>query len=125
MKARVLLSKSGVPCLRVVSQVRPFPLFFALFLIASTALAQSWEATPFFARKNPLSVFGAYSNDSSHILLGYAENRKLLDFGAGYSRRLFVNRVVAWQYNGEILPVALESDLLGEQVDHQTQPTVT
>jgi len=55
-------------------------------------------------------VFGAYSNDSSHILMGNVANRKLLDFGAAYSRRLFVDRVVNWQYNGEILPVALESD---------------
>ncbi|HUD15563.1 MAG TPA: acyloxyacyl hydrolase [Terracidiphilus sp.] len=124
MEARVLLFKSGVPCPGAVSQVRPVLLFVALFLIASTALAQSSDANPFFARKNTFSVFGAYSNDSSHILLGYAENRKLLDFGAGYSRRLFVNHVVDWQYSGEILPVALESDVLGQQVDHQTQPTV-
>jgi opacity protein-like surface antigen len=124
MKATVLLSKSGTPCPRAVSQVRPFLLFVALFLVASTALAQSSDANRFFARKNTFSVFIAYSNDSSHILLGYAENRKLLDFGAGYSRRLFVNHIVDWQYNGEILPVALESDLLGQQVDQQTQPTV-
>jgi opacity protein-like surface antigen len=124
MEARVLLFKSGVPCPRAVSQVRPVLLFVALFLIASTSLAQSSDTNPFFARKNTFSVFGAYSNDSSHILLGYAENRKLLDFGAGYSRRLFVNHVVDWQYSGEILPVALESDVLGQQVDHQTQPTI-
>jgi opacity protein-like surface antigen len=93
-------------------------------MAASNILAQSPDASAYFARKNTFSVFSAYSNDSSHMILGYAEGRKLLDFGAGYSRRLFVNRVVDWQYNGEILPVALENDLVGQQVDHQTQPTV-
>jgi opacity protein-like surface antigen len=78
--------------------------------IASAAVAQSSPESPYFARKNTFSFFGAYSNDSSHMLLGVAENRKLLDFGAGYSRRLFVDRIVNWQYSFEILPVALDSD---------------
>src|ERR1700689_938768 len=110
MKARVLLFKSGVPCPRTVSQVRCILPFVALFLVASTPLAQSSDTNPFFARKNTFSVFGAYSNDSSHILLGQAENRKLVDIGAGYARRLYVNRIVNWQYSFEILPVALDSD---------------
>ncbi len=123
MKVRVLLYKSGIPCPRVVSLVRAF-LLLALASFAAAAAAQSPDANPFFERKNTFSVFGAYSNDSSHMLMGYAGGRKLLDIGAGYSRRLFVNHVVNWQYSGEILPVALENDLLGQQVDHQTQPTV-
>jgi opacity protein-like surface antigen len=109
MKARVLLFKSGIPCPWAVSAVQAF-LLLALASIAAVAAAQSPDANPFFARKNTFSFFGAYSNDSSHMLLGYAANRKLLDFGAGYSRRLFVNHIVDWQYNGEILPVALDSE---------------
>jgi hypothetical protein len=73
-------------------------------------IAQTQPADEYFARKNTFSFFGAYSNDSSHILLGVAESRKLLDFGAGYSRRLFANHIVNWQYSFEILPVALDSD---------------
>ncbi|MGO9636654.1 MAG: acyloxyacyl hydrolase, partial [Terracidiphilus sp.] len=68
--------------------------------------------------------FGAYSGDSSHILLGDAENRMLLDFGVAYGRRLVVNHIVNWQYNGELLPVALESDPLSSVVTYQTSPTV-
>src|SRR5580692_8606623 len=84
---------------------------FLLFLIsASSMIAQTQPADGYFARKNTFSFFGAYSNDSSHILLGVAENRKLLDIGAGYSRRLFLNQIVNWQYSFEILPVALDSD---------------
>lgn len=57
------------------------------------------------------------------MLLGNAENRKLLDIGASYGRRLFVDRIVNWQYNGEILPVALESDPLEMETISQTEPT--
>lgn len=118
MKARVLLLKSGYPWPRPVSRVSAFLFFAAVAMAAGSAWAQSPDASPFFARKNTFSFFSAYSNDSSHMLLGYADNRKLLDIGAGYSRRLFVNRVVNWQYNGEILPVALESDPV--QISHET-----
>ena len=78
--------------------------------LVTGAGAQAPDTSPFFARRNTFSIFGAYSNDSSHILMGNVANRKLLDLGAAYGRRLFVDRVVNWQYNGEILPVALESD---------------
>jgi len=79
---------------------------------AASSFAQS-EAKPNaspYARKNSFGILTAYSNDSSHMFLGYAENRKLLDIGASYSRRLYLNHVMSWQYDGEILPVALNSD---------------
>lgn len=111
-------------CKRSILTIPPVLLILALVSFTITAIAQAPDTSPFFARKNTFSVFGAYSNDSSHILMGSAENRKLLDIGASYGRRLFVNRVVNWQYNGEILPVALENDLLGQQVNSVTQPIV-
>ena len=93
--------------------------------LANAALPQSAPAAQsFFARRNTFSFFGAYSNDSSHILLGDAANRKLLEIGAAYGRRLFVNRIVNWQYNGEILPVALESDPVILNTIDWTSPTV-
>jgi opacity protein-like surface antigen len=105
--------------------MRFFLLFVALGSVMPVGRTQTPDTNPFFARRNTFSILAAYSNDSSHMLLGSAENRKLLDLGAGYSRRLYLNRILNWQYNGEILPVALESDLLGQQIDSQTQPTVT
>jgi opacity protein-like surface antigen len=80
--------------------------------------------SPYYARNNTYSIFAAYSDDSSHILMGSAENRMLLDFGIAYGRKLFLNRIVNWQYNGEILPVALESDPHTHIVQNQTSPTV-
>jgi len=99
--------------------------FLALMMGAVTALAQDAVKSTYYARSNTFSVFGAYSGDSSHILLGNAENRKLLNFGVAYGRKLIVNRIVNWQYNGEILPVALESDPNTHIVQNQSSPTVT
>lgn len=73
-------------------------------------MAQTAPEQPNYSRVNTFGFLAAYSNDSSHMLLGVAENRRLLNFGAIYSRRLYENRVVNWQYNAEVLPVALESD---------------
>jgi opacity protein-like surface antigen len=117
------LAKSRVPCLRPASCFG-LPLLLLLTAIATAAPAQSPDTSPWFGRKNTFSFFAAYSNDSSHILLGNAANRKLLDFGVGYNRRLFLNRIVNWQYSGELLPVALESDPLEVETIQQTSPTV-
>lgn len=98
----------------------------SIVALGSVAFAHAQVASdsPYFARKNTLGVFSAYSANSSHILLGSAERRKLFDVGISYNRRLFLNRVVNWQYSGEILPVALESNPLLRYVNNQTSPTV-
>ncbi len=59
------------------------------------------------------------------MLLGYAENRKLVDFGVSYNRRLLAGSFVNWQYSLELLPVALESDPVGIETNNQTQPVVS
>lgn len=76
-----------------------------------------------YARKNSFGVLMAFSNDSSHILLGDAERRKLLSIGVSYSRRLLLNRFGVWTYDGELLPVALESDPLSQALLQDTSPT--
>jgi opacity protein-like surface antigen len=91
-----------------------FACWMTLALLPDLAHAQTVPEAPNYSRKNSFGFLAAYSNDSSHMLLGVAENRRLLNFGAMYSRRLLQNRIVNWQYNAEILPVALESD----PVDH-------
>lgn len=94
-----------------------------VFVAATTVSAQATPAqNPLYARTNSFGIFVAYSNDSSHILLGNVEQRKLLHIGASYSRRLVLNHALNWQYDGEILPVALESDPLTKDVTNQTAP---
>lgn len=47
----------------------------------------------------------------------------LLNIGVSYSRKLVMNHVVNWQYDGELLPVALESDPMTRQIWNETSPT--
>jgi hypothetical protein len=93
-----------------------------LVFFAGAAGAQTEPGSPYYSRVNTFGFLAAYSNDSSHMLLGVAENRKLLNFGATYSRRLFHNRTVNWMYNAEVLPVALESDPVLRDVTTYTLP---
>jgi hypothetical protein len=97
-----------------------------LAIVAGAAGAGAQNAvgpeSPYYARVNSFGVLTAYSSDSSHILMGTAENRELLSIGGSYSRRLLMNQVVNWQYNAELLPVALESDPLLHSVTTYTMP---
>jgi hypothetical protein len=105
----------GLPRFRVVLLIgRLCSLCLIGFLLlvspGSGLRAQDHGNSPFYARRNTFGVFSAYANDSSHMLLGNAENRKLFEVGALYDRQLLLRRVVNWQYSIEVLPVALESD---------------
>jgi Lipid A 3-O-deacylase (PagL) len=99
-----------------------FAVVAVLAILTSVARAQTEPARPYYSRVNTFGFLAAYSNDSSHMLLGVSQNRKLLNFGATYSRRLFQNRTVNWMYNAEILPVALESDPVLHDVTTYTLP---
>ena len=113
-------ARPGTECFRF--------LVVALALIGLPALAQppapdgDASAAPIYASKNTLGIIGAYSWNSSHILLGDAEHRMLLEMGGSYSRRLLLTHIVNWQYDGELLPVALESDPLTYYLNQETSP---
>ena len=67
---------------------------FALLLCVPAALAQTKPHSLYYSRLNTFGFFGEYSNTSSHILLGISRNRKLLDFGGFYTRRVLLDRFV-------------------------------
>lgn len=90
--------------------------------VLPVARAQTGADAPAYARKQTFGIFTAYSNDSSHMLLGIAERRKLFDLGVSYNRRILAGRVVDWEYSAELLPVALESDPLSRSVVVETAP---
>lgn len=95
----------------------------ALMVFASNAFTQVKPAAyPYYSRANTFGLFGEYSNDSSHIVLGNAEQRKLLNFGGMYSRRLLIGRIVDWQYLAELRPVMLESDPVYNETFVVTSP---
>ena len=100
-------------------------VLLTLLLPASMALSQAPPDHTYYSRLNTFGLFGEYSNNSSHILLGVAQNRKLLDFGGSYSRRLFLNRIVDAQYMAELTPIMLESDPLTHEIITITAPPPT
>ena len=102
-----------MPTARVLL-LRCLTLLFAFAAIAS-AQKEASPATPFYARTNSFGFLIAYSNDSSHILIGQARQRKILNIGASYSHRLIANHIVSWQYDGEVLPIAYDSDPMETQ----------
>jgi opacity protein-like surface antigen len=94
-----------------------------IVLLNPATRAQTQVETASFARKNTFGVFGGFSGNSSHMLMGQSRNRILILAGVSYSRGLFLNHRVNWQYNAELMPVALESDPVLHVVVHQTSPT--
>jgi opacity protein-like surface antigen len=89
---------------------------------SAASCAQEQAGGPYFARLNSVGFFAGYSNNSRHIFLGLAEQRKLLNLGFTYGRRLTLSPRMAWQYNLEVLPVALEGDPLTKVVVTQLTP---
>jgi opacity protein-like surface antigen len=95
-----------------------------LAVFGMNAMAQTAPESPYYSRVNTFGILASYSNDSSEILLGGAQNRKLLNIGGLYSRRLLQNRAVNWQYTAEVLPVALESDPVAHMTTTLVSPTM-
>ncbi|MFC5865494.1 acyloxyacyl hydrolase [Acidicapsa dinghuensis] len=103
--------------------MRTFLLIIALIGMCAFAFAQATPPiTRDFSRKNTFGFSVAYSNDSSPMILGVAENRKLLNFGVSYARRLWQGSFVNWQYSAEATPIALESDPVIHEVITFTSP---
>jgi hypothetical protein len=76
-----------------------------------------------YSRLNTFSGFSEYSNDSSHIILGNAENRKIGAIGFQYQRRLVNRRLWNFSFTAEIRPGMLESDpTLIETVTYKLPP---
>jgi hypothetical protein len=80
-----------------------------LLVLVSAANAQTGDTTS-FGGKNTYSAFVEYSNDSSHIVLGVAPNRRFASVGFQYERRLLSNRAFVWRYAPEFRPLILVSD---------------
>jgi Lipid A 3-O-deacylase (PagL). len=84
-------------------------LLSGLFVVFTSLYLHSQESTGYSLRQS-FSIFGEYSNDSSHIILGVTQNRRLAALGFTYSRRLFHTRYVDWNYAPELLPLVFIQD---------------
>jgi hypothetical protein len=90
--------------------VRSASIGCALVVSSAIAIAQPAPEQAYYSRNNSYGLFVGYANNSIDFLEGDAAQRKLLLIGASYSRRLLLNHSLNWQYDVEILPVALNSD---------------
>ena len=95
-----------------------------LLVFASAANAQIGDATG-FSNKNTYSAFLEYSNDSSHMVLGRASDRKFFGLGVRYERRLFSNHALVWKYAAEFRPLVLVSDPTQTETETLTSPPPT
>jgi len=76
-----------------------------------------------YGARNTFGVMAEYSNDSSHIIMGSAENVKLGAAGLQYQRRLIANHFLVWSYAAEFRPVILESIPTETATYSQTSPS--
>ena len=79
----------------------------ALLIALVCTLRSAGQERVHFDPKTSYSVFAAYSNDSSHIILGESENRRLFAAGIDYSRRLGGHSIYSWRYQIEVIPLEL------------------
>ena len=90
--------------------MKPAIVVFALFLIFIPRLNAQTADSTIFGRKNIFSPFVEYSNDSSHIILGRATDRKFTALGLQYEHRMLSNHIMNLYYAAEFRPLILESD---------------
>ncbi len=63
-----------------------------------------------YSNRKVISGFVEYSNDSSHMLLGYADGRKITALGASFERRSFLSSNVTGSWVAEVRPYMTVTD---------------
>ncbi len=95
-------------------------------LVASTACAvsQAQDVGGYYSNRKVFSGFVEYSNDSSHMLMGYADGRKISAIGASMERRSFLSNHFAGSYLAEVRPFMTETDptMTGFKLQFPQQP---
>jgi len=82
----------------------------AALVLQTNVRAQKVTPETEYGRRNTFSVFADYSNDSSHIIIGQEENRKIAALGIGYSLRLAHKEFFDFSYEPELRPLTLLRD---------------
>ncbi len=81
-------------------------------LMAFAASAATWaqDVGGYYSNRKALSGFVEYSDDSSHMLLGYAEGRTITAVGAGFERRSFLRSSFTGSWVAEVRPYMTVTD---------------
>jgi hypothetical protein len=97
-----------------------------IFLLGRGVPALSQEPGGFGGRRS-FGLSTTYSPDSSHILIGESEQRRIWTVGAEYSRLLRQSPYFRVDYEGSILPVYEETDptVIGTLFTSSGQPIIT
>lgn len=82
------------------------PLIVLLLVAACVARAEGQEMKR-YDPKTSYSVFAEYSNDSSRILIGSSQSRRLFAAGVDLSRRLGGRSAYSWRYQIEVIPIEM------------------
>ena len=80
----------------------------ALILSCSLLPASAQQQTP--ASRSSVAIGVEFSNNSNHLLIGEAFNRRLAGMDVTYSLALRRTRLVEWNYDVELRPVAFIQD---------------
>jgi len=95
-------------------------------LIGSTACAVTWaqDVGGYYSNRRVFSGFVEYSNNSSHMLLGYADGRKISAIGASMERRSFLSNHLSGAWVAEVRPFMTETDptMTGFKLQFPQQP---
>ena len=92
------------------------------FTTCSVTRAQDTAA---YSNRKVFSGFVEYSNDSSHMLLGYADGRKITALGASFERRSFLGSNVSGSWLAEVRPYMTVTDptMTGFSLKFPQQPS--
>ncbi len=95
-------------------------------LMGSTVCAASWaqDVGGYYSNRRAFSGFVEYSNDSSHMLLGYADGRKISAIGVGIERRSFLSTNLSGAWVAEVRPFMTVTDptMTGFKLEFPQQP---
>jgi len=79
-------------------------------LVGFTVCAQAQDLGGYYSNRRVLSGFVEYSNDSSHMLLGYADGRKINALGVSFEKRSFLGSGVTGSWLAEVRPYMSVTD---------------
>jgi hypothetical protein len=98
--------------------------FVCLLACSVSALAQD---TGTFGGRQSFGLSATYSGDSSHILIGESEQRRIWTAGVEYTRLIHQNPLFRLDYEGSILPIFEETDptVIGTSFTSSGQTIVT
>ena len=95
-------------------------------LLASTTgfVARAQDVNGPYSNRKVFSGFVEYSNDSSHMLLGYADGRKITAVGASFEKRSFLHQNIAGAWAAEVRPFMTVTDptMKGIALEFPQQP---